>query len=63
MYGRPLTLGSPGSKPLPVPGNQGTAFTQAKMHPAAALGPQTNPMNMRQVQPVAPGTMGAGAKR
>jgi hypothetical protein len=47
-YNSGVTLGTPGSFPLPVKGAQGTAFTAGmKMHPAAAaaMPSRQNPLN------------------
>lgn len=52
MYGKELTPGMPGSRPLPVPGNPGTAWQmQQKMHPAAGAAynrpARQNPLNQQ----------------
>ncbi len=42
------SLGQPGSAALPIPGQSGTAFETAKIHPAAvsaAAPPRQNPVN------------------
>jgi hypothetical protein len=55
--------GAPGSFPLPIKGEQGSAFTMNKMHPAAAaaMPSRQNPLN--NTAPSAIPAAGAGASK
>jgi len=64
-YSTTMPLGSPGSFPLPIKGESGSAFMASqKMHPAAiaAMPSRQNPLNA-PVPGMAPGPADAGGKR